>query len=226
MLTVRGQQHSFSTHEQVFLWKCHRFWDRKWLDLRGTRTPNLRIHAESSNYLSYQGQTFVVPCFWILALVVRAIDIIFFRGLRTASYSVFHSTQTIFVVIYTSRCFVLGLLLSPWPVVGSWVVFHLCAVDLPWVIHMPHIHSIGKDLGGVLVYCNLVSYDFACDLLGLSFRFLSWCSFLLCSCRYPCCFRYGFPFFLNKIVSQVSTSSLFWNGPLLRGRLDHLLSSG
>ena len=35
MLNVRGQQHSFSTHERVFLWKCRRFWDRKCLDLRG-----------------------------------------------------------------------------------------------------------------------------------------------------------------------------------------------
>ena len=29
MLTVRGQQHSFSTHEWVFLWKCQSFGDRK-----------------------------------------------------------------------------------------------------------------------------------------------------------------------------------------------------
>ena len=60
---MRRQQHSFSTHERVFLLKCHSFWDRKCLDLRETRTPNLRIHAECSNHLSYQGQTFVVPCF-------------------------------------------------------------------------------------------------------------------------------------------------------------------
>ena len=38
MLTVRRQQHSFSTHERVFLWKCKSFWDRKCL--------SLRIHAE------------------------------------------------------------------------------------------------------------------------------------------------------------------------------------
>ena len=142
MLTVRGQQHSYSTHERVFLWKCQSFWDRKCLDLRGTRTPtfgfmpnaltywaimarhllshvflhwlwryrffeveltfdmlavrrqqhsfpthecfflvkvskflrqkmsrpegtrtpNLRIHAKCINLLSYQGQTFAVPC--------------------------------------------------------------------------------------------------------------------------------------------------------------------
>ena len=57
MVSVRGQQHSFSTHKRVFLWNCQSFWDRKCLDLRGTRTPNLRIHAECSNLLSYQGQT-------------------------------------------------------------------------------------------------------------------------------------------------------------------------
>ena len=52
MLTVCGQQHSFSTHEQMFLWKCQCFWERKYLNLRGTQTPNLRIHAEYSNHLS------------------------------------------------------------------------------------------------------------------------------------------------------------------------------
>ena len=64
MLAVRGHKHSYSTHERVFLWKCQSFWDRKCLDLRGTRTPNLRIHAECFNLLSYQGQTFAVPCFY------------------------------------------------------------------------------------------------------------------------------------------------------------------
>ena len=70
MLTVRGKQHSFSTHERVFLGKCQSLWDRKCLDLRGTRTPNLPIRAECSNLLSYQGQTFAVPWCWILALAV------------------------------------------------------------------------------------------------------------------------------------------------------------
>ena len=63
MLTVRGQQHSFSTHERMFLWKCQSFWDRKCLDLRGIRTPDLRIQAQCSNHMSYHGQTFAVPCF-------------------------------------------------------------------------------------------------------------------------------------------------------------------
>ena len=71
MLTVHGQQHSFSTQERVFLGKCQSFWDRKCLDLRGTQTPNLRVNAECSNLLSYQGHTFAVPCCWILALAVQ-----------------------------------------------------------------------------------------------------------------------------------------------------------
>ena len=75
MLAVRGQQHSFSTHERVFLWKCQRFWDRKCLDLRGTRTPNLRIHAECSNLLSYQGKTFAVSCIYIYIYIYIYIHI-------------------------------------------------------------------------------------------------------------------------------------------------------
>ena len=71
MLTVRGQQHSFSTYGWMFLWKCQSFWDRKCLHLRGNQTPNLRIHAECSYHLSYQGQTFAVPCLWILGLAVN-----------------------------------------------------------------------------------------------------------------------------------------------------------
>ena len=36
MLTVRGQQHWFSTHEWMFLWMCQSFWDTKCFDLRGS----------------------------------------------------------------------------------------------------------------------------------------------------------------------------------------------
>ena len=49
------------------------FWDRKCIDLRENSISQrsdsdcLRI-AECSNHLSYQGQTFAVPCFLILAL--------------------------------------------------------------------------------------------------------------------------------------------------------------
>ena len=50
--------------------KVSKFWDRKRLDLRGTLTPNLRIHVECSNLLSYQSQTLAVPWFWILAMAV------------------------------------------------------------------------------------------------------------------------------------------------------------
>ena len=51
MLTVHGQQHLFLTHEQMFLWKCQSFWDKKCLKLRVSWTPNFRIHAQYSNHL-------------------------------------------------------------------------------------------------------------------------------------------------------------------------------
>ena len=60
-VNLRGQQHSFSTHVWVFLWKCQSFWDRKCLDLRGIRTPNLRFQAVRSNHFSYQGHASAVP---------------------------------------------------------------------------------------------------------------------------------------------------------------------
>ena len=44
MLTVRGQHHSFSTHERIFLWKCQSFRDRKCLDL-----PHGRFSTASDN---------------------------------------------------------------------------------------------------------------------------------------------------------------------------------
>ena len=62
MITV--QQRLFSTHERIFLLKCRSFRDRKCLNWKGTRTPNLRIHAEWSNHVSYQGQTFDIRCFY------------------------------------------------------------------------------------------------------------------------------------------------------------------
>ena len=94
--------------------------------------------------------------------------------------------------------------------------------------YLGHIHSIGNNLGGVLVCCNLV----ACDFRGLSLQVLSWCSFLLCGCRYLGPVFSGMASIIkknkikNKTVSQVRTSSLYWNGPLLRGRVDHLLFIG
>ena len=48
-LTARGKQHPFSTQERMYLWKCKNFRERKYVDLRGTWTPNLRIHAECSD---------------------------------------------------------------------------------------------------------------------------------------------------------------------------------
>ena len=37
--TLTWQQHSFSAHERMFLWKRRCFSDTKYLDLRGTLTP-------------------------------------------------------------------------------------------------------------------------------------------------------------------------------------------
>ena len=39
ILTVHGQQHSFSNHKRRFFRKCRRFWDRKCIHLRGTIEP-------------------------------------------------------------------------------------------------------------------------------------------------------------------------------------------
>ena len=33
MFTVYRQKHSFSTHGRVFLWRCQRFWDGKWVGI-------------------------------------------------------------------------------------------------------------------------------------------------------------------------------------------------
>ena len=60
---ARATAYIFDTRTDVLV-KCQSLWNRKCLDLRGTRTPNLRIHAECSHHLSYQGQTFAVPCFF------------------------------------------------------------------------------------------------------------------------------------------------------------------
>ena len=96
MLTVRGQQHSFSTHERLSLWKCQSFWDRKCFDLRGTRTPNFRIHAECSNLLSYQGQTFAVPYFLILALAL-----VIWRASERHIYIYIYIYVCVYICIYT-----------------------------------------------------------------------------------------------------------------------------
>ena len=55
----------FSTQKRMFLWKYRNFLCIKCLDLRETRTSNLRIHAECSNHLSCQGHTFAVPSFFL-----------------------------------------------------------------------------------------------------------------------------------------------------------------
>ena len=42
----------------MFLWTCRCFWDRKISTWGVLEPPNLRIYAECSNHLRYQGQTF------------------------------------------------------------------------------------------------------------------------------------------------------------------------
>ena len=66
---ARATAFIFDTRTGV-LGKMSMFWDRKCLDLRRIRTPNLRIYAECFNLLSYQSQTFAIPCCWILAQVL------------------------------------------------------------------------------------------------------------------------------------------------------------
>ena len=83
--------------ERMFLWKCWSFWDRKCLDLRGTRTPSLRIHAECSNHLSYQGQTFIIPCFWMLALVVISLNKVNIGNVNWTNYTCKPIPQLIFL---------------------------------------------------------------------------------------------------------------------------------
>ena len=64
----------FDSHTDVLV-KVSKFWERKCLGLRGTRTSNFRIQAECSDHLSYQCQIFVVPCFWILALNIFVVKL-------------------------------------------------------------------------------------------------------------------------------------------------------
>ena len=58
MLTVRGQQHSFSTHERVFLWKCQRFWDRICLDL--SELKSFLVADKNTNMLYDKTTTYVL----------------------------------------------------------------------------------------------------------------------------------------------------------------------
>ena len=94
MLTARGRHHSFSAHERMFSWKCQSFWDRKGRDLSGTRTLNLRIHAESSNHFSHEGQPFAAKCFWILVLMVQIDFKLTFELLTVRGHQYSFSTRT------------------------------------------------------------------------------------------------------------------------------------
>ena len=68
--SARATAFIFDTRTDILV-KMSKFLRQKSLGLGGTRNPKLRIHAEFSNHLSYQGQTFAVPCCWILALAYR-----------------------------------------------------------------------------------------------------------------------------------------------------------
>ena len=50
MLTVRGQQHSFSAHERVFLGKCQSFRNKNCLDLRGLKPPTFGLMPNALTY--------------------------------------------------------------------------------------------------------------------------------------------------------------------------------
>ena len=64
MLTVRGQQHSFSTHERMSLLKCQIVETKNEKNVLGEGgTLNLRIHAECSNHFELSGQDICCPMF-------------------------------------------------------------------------------------------------------------------------------------------------------------------
>ena len=66
MLTLRGQQHSFSTHERVFLWKCQSFcfetenvstWGglvRRWMQQNLTNEKSILVQAWCSHAISHK----------------------------------------------------------------------------------------------------------------------------------------------------------------------------
>ena len=114
-LTVSGQQHSFLTHERMFLIKRQSSWNRKCLDLRGTRTPNLRIHAECSNHSSYQGQTFAVPHFCNMHAACMYV-VIFYACVYLAFISLCHCKRhQVQAIIYHKNCATTQWSLCPWP---------------------------------------------------------------------------------------------------------------
>ena len=63
-LTVHVQQHSFPTHGRMFLWKCQSFWDRKCLDLRGTRTPTFGFIPNALTTWAFALQCFFLYWLW------------------------------------------------------------------------------------------------------------------------------------------------------------------
>ena len=62
------QQHEFSTHKQMFLGKCCKFWDRKCLDMGGFETPSFGF-KQNALHLELPGPYICYPIFGILAVV-------------------------------------------------------------------------------------------------------------------------------------------------------------
>ena len=60
--------------DSIFLRKRLNFLDRNVLTQEGLNPPNLRIHAESSTLLELPGQTYAIPCFGLLALVINRLS--------------------------------------------------------------------------------------------------------------------------------------------------------
>ena len=51
MVIVGGQQHLFSTHERVFLWKCQSVWDRKCTILsQFHEAPSIYVNGKDELY--------------------------------------------------------------------------------------------------------------------------------------------------------------------------------
>ena len=150
MLTVRGQQHSFSTHGRVFLWKCQSFWDRKCLDLRGTRTPNLRIHAECSNLVDMQSSPYWSNSKQLCCFLTGS--------------SCYINANTFFLAPTTSTSL---LPVKVWLILEVWQYLHLCLQKDIWGIFSGPKRSISHQR-----CCHLFLHSL-CLVLGM--EYVGWC---------------------------------------------------
>ena len=63
MLTVLGQQHSFSTHERMSFESANVFETENVSTWEGLEPPTFGFMPNALTYSSYQGQTYAVPFF-------------------------------------------------------------------------------------------------------------------------------------------------------------------